>query len=38
MELKIILDTVNSLKSEIDAFRPLSPELEKRIMQKFRLD
>ena len=38
MELKIILDTAKSLKAEIDSFRPLSPELEKRIMQKFRLD
>lgn len=38
MELKIILDTANKLKAEIDTFRPLSPELEKRIMQKFRLD
>lgn len=38
MELKIILDTINLLKKEIDSFRPLSPEHEKRIMQKFRLD
>ncbi len=38
MKLKIILDTIDALKAEIDRFRPLSPELEQRIMQKFRLD
>lgn len=38
MELKIILDTINLLKIEIDTFRPLRAELENRIMQKFRLD
>lgn len=38
MNLKPILDTINSLKSEIDLFRPLDPILEKKIMQKFRFD
>jgi len=38
MELKILLQEINSLKIEIDKLRPISPELEKRIMQKFRLD
>ncbi|HNU06564.1 MAG TPA: Fic family protein [Pyrinomonadaceae bacterium] len=32
------LDRAAQLKSELDAFRPLDPEAEARIMQKFRLD
>lgn len=38
MELKILIQEINSLKSEIDKLRPISPEIENRIMQKFRLD
>ena len=33
-----ILQNINSYKDEIDKLRPLSPELEIRIMRKFRLD
>jgi Fic family protein len=38
MELQILLSQIESLKKEIDELRPLSSELERRIMQKFRLD
>jgi len=38
MELKILVQEINSLKNEIDKLRPISPEIERRIMQKFRLD
>ncbi|MEI7597229.1 MAG: Fic family protein [Bacteroidota bacterium] len=38
MELKIILQEINSFKNEIDELRPISPDVESRIMQKFRLD
>lgn len=38
MELKELLTQIDSLKAEIDNFRPLKPELEQRITQKFRLD
>ncbi|MGI4884428.1 MAG: Fic family protein [Janthinobacterium lividum] len=30
--------TLRSLKNELDALRPLSPEQEQRVLQKFRLD
>ena len=33
-----LLDKVDRLKAELDALRPLSPEQEGRVMQKFRLD
>lgn len=36
-QLPIVLETAR-LKAEVDALRPLSPELEGRIMQKFRLE
>jgi Fic family protein len=32
------LEKVQQLKAELDQFRPLNPEAEARIMQKFRLD
>ena len=32
------LETVESLKSELESLRPLNKEAEDRIMQKFRLD
>ncbi len=32
------LEKVQQLKAELDSFRPLKPEAEARIMQKFRLD
>jgi Fic family protein len=38
MELRILLKEINSLKNEIDKLRPISPDIERRIMQKFRLD
>ncbi len=38
MELKILVQEINSLKNEIDKLRPISPEIEGRIIQKFRLD
>ena len=38
MELEELIAHINQLQSEIDAHRPLSPEQEQRIMQKFRLD
>ena len=38
MEISEILQRVDELKGEIDALRPISPEQEQRIMQKFRLD
>lgn len=33
-----ILDRVEQLKTELDALRPIDPDAEGRIMQKFRLD
>ncbi|MCU0447745.1 MAG: Fic family protein [Microscillaceae bacterium] len=38
IELNSLIDKINTLKKEIDLLRPISPELEQRIMQKFRLD
>lgn len=38
MELRILLAEVKSLMAELDKFRPLSAEIEARILQKFRLD
>ena len=38
MQLKELLVEVDSLKAEIDKLRPLKPEIEQRIMKKFRLD
>lgn len=38
MELQELLQRIDALKAEIDALRPLSPDLEGRIMQKLRLD
>jgi Fic family protein len=38
MEIKQILDHVDQLKNEIDKLRPIDPEQESRIMQKFRLE
>jgi len=38
MPYKQNLAKATALKAELDSFRPLSPEIEKRIMQKFRLD
>ena len=38
MTYKDNLVKVKKLKNELDDFRPLTPEIEKRIMQKFRLD
>lgn len=38
MQLAELLAQVDSLKAEIDGLRPLKPEVEHRIMQKFRLD
>ncbi len=32
------LKRASELKNELDTYRPLSPEMEQRIMQKFRLD
>jgi Fic family protein len=37
-ELRFMIDRINQLKDEIDALRPISIEVEQRIMQKFRLD
>ena len=36
--LKELLVEIDALKKEVDAVRPLKPEQEQRIMQKFRLD
>lgn len=33
-----ILDEIDRLKADIDALRPLDPEVEQRVMDKFRLD
>ena len=33
-----ILEKIEQLKAELDILRPLSPEIEARIWQKFRLD
>ena len=33
-----IIDSINILKYDVDSIRPLSKEMEDRIMQKFRLD
>ncbi len=33
-----ILNRIDSLKSEIDTFRPIAPDIEGRIVQKLRLD
>lgn len=33
-----VVEAVTALKAEVDALRPLPPETEQRIMQKFRLD
>jgi len=38
MQLNELLAQVDALKAEIDKLRPLKPEVEHRIMQKFRLD
>ncbi len=38
MPYKQNLAKATELKAELDSYRPLSPEMEKRIMQKFRLD
>jgi hypothetical protein len=38
VQLPELLQQIDSLKAEIDALRPLKPELEQRVMQKFRLD
>ncbi len=38
MPYKDNLKKASALKTELDSYRPLSPETEKRIMQKFRLD
>jgi len=36
--LQALLEKIDRLKAEIDQLRPLSPEQEARVMQKFRLD
>ncbi len=33
-----ILDEIDRRKADIDALRPLDPEVERRVMDKFRLD
>ena len=38
MQLNELFAQVDALKSEIDKLRPLKPEVEHRIMRKFRLD
>lgn len=38
MPYKENLQKANALKKELDNYRPLTPEMEQRIMQKFRLD
>lgn len=38
MQLNELLAQVDALKKEIDQLRPLKPEVEQRVMQKFRLD
>jgi Fic family protein len=38
MELNELLAQIDALKAEIDSLRPLKPEVEHRVMQKFRLD
>jgi len=38
MAYKESLQKAKKLKAELDSYRPLSKEMEKRIMQKFRLD
>src|SRR5690606_4267495 len=38
MTLQEQLQQIDQLKAEIEALRPLTPELERRIMDKFRLD
>lgn len=38
MQLNELLAQIDALKAEIDQLRPLKPEVEHRIMQKFRLD
>jgi Fic family protein len=36
--LKDLLDKANDLKNKLDSLRPLSPEVEGRVMQKLRMD
>jgi Fic family protein len=38
MELSDVITRIDALKSEIDALRPLDPDMDGRIVQKFRLD
>jgi len=38
MQINELLARIDALKAEIDQLRPLRPEVEHRIMQKFRLD
>jgi Fic family protein len=38
MQLNELSPQIDSLKAEIEVLRPLKPEIEHRIMQKFRLD
>lgn len=38
MELRPILDRIDTLKAEIDALRPIDPEQEARVRQMLRID
>ena len=38
MELNETIERIDTLKSEIDSLRPISPDIEKKIWQKYRLD
>ena len=38
MDLRAILDRIDTLKAEIDALRPIDAEQEARVMQRLRLD
>ena len=38
MQLSELLTQIDTLKSDIDKLRPIKPEEQQRIMQKFRLD
>jgi len=38
MELNEIIERIDILKNEIDSLRPISPDIEKKIWQKYRLD
>lgn len=38
MEIKDLINKINSLKNEVDSYRPMNSEQEQKLMQKIRID